>query len=101
MVTAIQPLTTPSTAFGDAIRTLYGCGATWVYSVPVQVMLSRGRRWQGRVQVFRLHGHAFATWAYAWPHPTAQARDGGFVAILRQGEINCAEAAVRAAYRES
>ena len=98
--TAVTNRQSPAT-LSDGIRNLYGCEATWLDSVRVKQQLTKGTVWEGTVHVFRLHGHAAATWCYAWTHASAGAMERGFVAILRQPPVDSAEAAVRAAYLKS
>lgn len=88
--------TPPLDALRETIRDLHGCESRWAGSRPVTETLPGGTTWSGEVQVFTLIDHPAATRAYAWAHPTDE---GGvrYMAVLHEGPVNSAQAAVRAA----
>ena len=86
----------PTKALIEAIRSLHGCDATWIESVPVKETFHGQTVWEGTVQVFTLQGHPTATLCYAWSYVT-EGEKRRFVAVLRQGPVNSPETAVRAA----
>lgn len=82
----------------EVIRRLHGAEATHVETVPIKETFQGKTVWEGRVEVFDLHGHPSANRAYAWAHQTD---DPGnpvrHVTVLHAGPINSAITAVRAA----
>jgi hypothetical protein len=80
----------------DAIRKLHGCGSKWIESVPVHEAFEGRTVWQGQVQVFDLLGHSESTRAYAWSHAGAREGSRRIVAVLHNGPVDSAQAAVRA-----
>jgi hypothetical protein len=53
--------------------------------------------WQGRVEVFRLHGHPTAWHAYAWSHLESSNDEGErIVTVLRIAPVESPLTAVRA-----
>ena len=65
----------------DAIRDLHGLEAEHFRSEPVYEMFQGKVAWEGVVQVFRVHGHPKARYAYAWSHET-DAGGRRYVAVL-------------------
>jgi hypothetical protein len=53
--------------------------------------------WEGVVQVFELKDHPKATRCYAWSHGLDSSKKRRFFAVLHQGPLDSAQAAVRAA----
>ena len=79
----------------DAIRDLHGLEAEHFRSEPVYEMFQGKVAWEGVVQVFRVHGHPKARYAYAWSHET-DAGGRRYVAVLGIPPVNSAQDAVRA-----
>jgi len=80
-----------------AILDLHGCNATWIKSVPVKEIFEGETVWEGVVQVFDLIDHPKATRCYAWSHELEGSKKRRFFAVLHQGKIDSAKAAVKAA----
>ena len=80
-----------------AIRDLHGCDSTWVKSVAVTETFRGEIVWRGTVEVFDLIDHATATRCYAWSHAVDGSEKRRYVAVLHEGPVDSAEAAVRAA----
>jgi hypothetical protein len=82
----------------QAIRSLYGCQAEYVQTVPVKETFQGQTVWQGDVEIFDIRGHPKATRAYAWAH-ASRANDQGkrYVAVLELPPVDSPEAAVKAA----
>src|SRR5262252_1124271 len=53
---------------GDAIQRLHGCAAKHVQTVPLTEQVQGKIRWQGKVEMFDVSGHATATRCYAWAY---------------------------------
>ena len=80
------------------IRSLHGCDATWVESVPVREVFQGRVIWAGPVEVFTLTGHAKAKRGYAWSHRAgADDSDERFVAVLEIPPVDSPQAAVKVA----
>lgn len=79
-----------------AILDLHGCKAMWVESVPVKETFQGRTVCEGIVQIFNLFGHPPASRCYAWSHETENGKRK-FFAVLHQGPVDSAQAAVRAA----
>jgi hypothetical protein len=79
----------------DAIRDLHGLEAEHFRSEPVYETIQGKVAWEGVVQVFRVHGHPKARYAYAWSHET-DAGGRRHVAVLGIPPVNSAQDAVRA-----
>lgn len=80
-----------------AIKSLHGCDADHVSSVPVHETFRGQVVWDGVVEVFDLKGHPKAKRCYAWSHlhgPKDEERR--FVAVLEIPPVSSAETAVRA-----
>lgn len=84
-------------ALVKAILDLHGCKATWIESVPVREVFEGDTVWEGVVQVFDLQDHPKATRCYAWSHGLENSKKRRFFAVLDQGSVDSAQAAVRAA----
>lgn len=82
-------------ALRQAIQDLHGCDSRWVGSRAVTETFHGETAWEGQVEVFVLEGHPTANRAYAWAHEgdTGSPR---YVAVLHQGPVDSAQAAVRA-----
>lgn len=87
----------PNQSLKRAIRDLHGCDSTWVESVAVTETFQGQTVWDGTVEVFDLHGHATAARCYAWSHTVDGSEKRRYVAVLYQGPVDSARAAVRAA----
>ena len=82
----------------DVIRNLHEVESTHVDSVPVLEMFNGQVVWDGRVEVFQLHGHPKAKHAYAWSHDTDDPDNPKrHVTVLHMGPITSPLLAVRAA----
>jgi hypothetical protein len=79
----------------EAIRHLHGLEATWIESVPVVETHEGQTMWAGEVQVFAVE-HPKASRVCAWSHETTPGKRR-FHAVLGQGQVNSALAAVRLA----
>jgi hypothetical protein len=79
-----------------AIRDLHGLESEHVRSEPVRETFRGEVAWDGVVEVFRVHSHPQAQFAYAWDHETDS---GGrkYIAVLGIDPIRSAVDAVRAA----
>jgi len=89
-----------------AIRSLHGCKAVWVESVPVKETFQGDIVWEGTVQVFDLKDHPAASRCYAWSFVTdEETGKRKFFAVLHQGPVdsplNAVRAAIVAEYRET
>jgi hypothetical protein len=80
----------------DAIRSLHGCEATYLETVPVTEIFQGKIAWQGDVEVFNIRGHPKAKRCYAWAHDTDNASKR-YVAVLELPPVDSAQKAVRAA----
>jgi hypothetical protein len=80
----------------EVIRDLHGLASTHLRSEPVHETFSDQTVWEGVVEVFTVHGHPHAGFAYAWSHETDE---GGrrYVAVLGVPPVESARDAVRAA----
>ncbi len=87
---------TSQEALRGAIRDLHGCESRWTGSRPVTETFRGEVAWQGQVEVFDLIDHPAAERAYAWAHGTDEGRTR-YVAVLHEGPVDSAQAAVRAA----
>lgn len=82
----------------DVIRSLHDVEATHVDSVPVLEIFNGETVWDGRVEVFQLHGHPKAQHAYAWSHDTDDPDNPKrHVTVLHMGPVTSPQLAVRAA----
>lgn len=54
----------------DVIRRLHGVESSHIETVPVKEEFGGQIVWDGKVEVFKLHGHPKANRAYAWAHDT-------------------------------
>jgi hypothetical protein len=54
----------------DVIRRLHGVESSHVETVPVKEVFGGEMVWDGKVEVFKLHGHPKANRVYAWAHDT-------------------------------
>jgi len=83
-------------ALRQTIRDLHGCDARWAGSRSITETFRGDTVWEGQVEVFTLIDHPTAKRAYAWAHET-DAGTPRYVAVLHQGPVDSAQAAVRAA----
>jgi hypothetical protein len=82
----------------DVIRRLHGAEATHVESVPVKETFKGQTVWEGKVEVFKLHGHPKAPRVYAWSHDTDDPKQPRkHVTVLHIPPVLSAAMAVRAA----
>lgn len=81
----------------DVIRHLHGSDASHVETVPVREVWGGQTVWEGRVEVFDLHGHPDAPRVYAWAHETEDADRRRHVTVLHIPPAVSPETAVRAA----
>jgi hypothetical protein len=80
----------------QAIRDIHGLQSEHVRSEPVRAVFHGRAAWDGTVEVFKLFGHASATYAYAWSHETDEGTRA-CVAVLGVPPVHSAQDAVRAA----
>ena len=78
----------------QAIRELHGFKSTHLRSVPVNETFE-GTVWNGTVEIFQVHGHPRAGFAYAWSCEDDDDKKR-YVAILGLALVNSALDAVRA-----
>lgn len=78
-----------------AIRDLHGLDSEHVESVQVHERFNGKTIWRGTVEVFRVHGHPQAEFAYAWSHDTDDGKVN-HVAVLGLPPVKSAVDAVRA-----
>lgn len=82
----------------DIIRQMHGAEATHVDSVPVLESFDGHTVWDGRVEVFKLHGHPKAAHVYAWSHHTDDPKNPKrHVTVLHLGPVTSPQTAVQAA----
>jgi len=82
----------------DVIRRLHGVESNHVESVPVKEMFRGETVWEGKVEVFKLHGHPKAPRVYAWSHDTDDPEHPKrHVTVLHIPPVLSAAMAVRAA----
>jgi hypothetical protein len=82
----------------NAIRRLHGVEASHIESVPVKEVFRGETVWEGKVEVFKLHGHPKANRAYAWSHDTGDPNHPRtYVTVLHIPPVLSAAIAVRAA----
>ena len=79
----------------QAIRDLHGFKSSHHKSVVVNEMYHGSPLWNGTVEVFQIHGHPRAGFAYAWSYEDDEHRPQ-YVAVLGIAPVNSAEDAVRA-----
>ncbi|MGO9116725.1 MAG: hypothetical protein ACLQPD_03840 [Desulfomonilaceae bacterium] len=88
----------PTEALIEAIRSLHGCKAMWIESVPIKETFQGEVVWEGTVQVFSLFGHPTVSCCYAWSHVTNEKTGKRkFFAVLHQGPVDSPLNAVRSA----
>ncbi len=92
----MKSIEVPIEILSKAITDIHGCKALWVESVHVKETFQGKTVWEGVVQVFNLFGHPPASRCYAWGHEMEDGEDKLF-AVLHQGSVNSAQAAVRTA----
>src|SRR4051812_18542223 len=63
-------------------RTVHGCEAQFLYSIPVQESFENSSHWQGAVWLFKLTGHPKAKFGYAWLHPNSAGDDLEVTTVL-------------------
>jgi hypothetical protein len=90
----------------DVIRRLHGVESSHLETVPVKEIFGGQTVWDGKVEVFKLHGHSKANKAYAWAHDTDNPqRPRRHVTVLHIPPVTSPQLAVKAAivqeYRES
>jgi hypothetical protein len=82
----------------NAIRRLHGVESSHIESVPVKEVFRGETVWEGKVEVFKLHGHPKANRAYAWSHDTGDPNHPRkHVTVLHIPPVLSAAMAVRAA----
>ena len=82
----------------DVIHKLHGAEATHVESVPVKETFQGQTVWEGKVEVFKLHGHPKANRVYAWAHDTDDPqKPKRHVTVLHIPPVTSAVMAVKAA----
>lgn len=82
----------------DVIRHLHGVESSHIESVPVKEVFRAETVWEGKVEVFKLHGHPRAPKAYAWSHDTGDpSHPREHVTVLHVPPVLSAAMAVRAA----
>jgi hypothetical protein len=90
----------------DVIRRLHGVESSHIETVPVKEEFGGQIVWDGKVEVFKLHGHPKANKAYAWAHDTDNPqRPRRHVTVLHIPPVTSPQLAVKAAivqeYREA
>ena len=81
-----------------AVQELHKCGAIYRRTVPVHEVFRGQTVWQGKVEVFDLHGHPKAKRCYAWGYPNEKQPDRlDVVAVLEIPPVVSPETAVKAA----
>ena len=88
------------------IRRLHGVESSHIETVPVKEVFGGQTVWDGKVEVFKLHGHPKAHKAYAWVHDTDNPqRPRRHVTVLHIPPVTSPQLAVKAAivqeYREA
>ena len=90
----------------DVIRRLHGVESSHIETVPVKEEFGGQIVWDGKVEVFKLHGHPKANKAYAWAHDTDNPQSTRrHVTVLHIPPVTSPQLAVKAAivqeYREA
>jgi hypothetical protein len=81
----------------DVIRRLHGVDSSHAESVPIKETFEGRTVWEGKVEVFDLHGHPAAPKAYAWAYETDNPKKPRHVTVLHMGPVTSPLLAVRAA----
>ena len=82
----------------DVIRRLHGVESSHVETVPVKEIFGGETIWDGKVEVFKLHGHPKANRVYAWAHDTDDPqKPKRHVTVLHIPPVTSAVMAVKAA----
>jgi hypothetical protein len=82
----------------DVIKRLHGVEASHVETVPVKEVFGGETVWEGKVEVFKLHGHPKANRVYAWAHDTDDPKKPRrHVTVLHIPPVTSAVMAVKAA----
>ena len=81
----------------DAIRRLHGVESSHIETVPVKEVFGGQTVWDGKVEVFELHGHPKANRVYAWAHDTDDPLQPRHVTVLHIPPVTSAVMAVKAA----
>ena len=82
----------------DVIRRLHGVESSHIESVPVKETFKGETVWDGKVEIFKLHGHPKAPRVYAWSHDTDDPKQPRkHVTVLHIPPVLSAAMAVRAA----
>lgn len=82
----------------EVIRRLHGVEASHLESVPVKEVFRGETVWEGKVEVFKLHGHPKAPRVYAWSHDRDDPNQPKkHVTVLHLAPVLSAAMAVRAA----
>jgi hypothetical protein len=80
-----------------AFRTLHGCEAEFMYTVPVKETFRGKTAWEGDVELFKLAGHPKTSFGYGWGFPNEK-RGGKLdvVTVLELPPVGTPEDAVKA-----
>ena len=78
-------------------KTVHGCAAKFMHTVPVREVFPGKKIWDGAVWLFKITGHPEAKFGYAWLHPNDAGNDLEITTALELGKIDSAQRAVRAA----
>jgi hypothetical protein len=78
-----------------AIKDLHGFSSTHVQSVPIHETFKGKTVWEGVVEVFQIHHHKRAGFAYAWSYRDDDGKEH-HVAVLGIPPVNSPQDAVRA-----
>lgn len=82
----------------EIIHKLHGVSCTHIKSVPVTERFNGQVIWDGVVEVFQLHGHPKAAYAYAWSHEADNPKQPKrSVTVLNIPPVVSPETAVRVA----
>jgi hypothetical protein len=79
-----------------AVERRHGARANWEARVPVRQTSEGKLVWEGRVEVFRLLGHAKANLCYAWSERVEGTNRKRFFSVLHAWPVQSALDAVKA-----
>ena len=78
-------------------KTVHGCLAEFLYTVPVREVFPGNKIWDGAVWLFKLTGHPKAQFGYAWLRPNDADDNLEITTVLEIGGVDSAQMAVRVA----
>jgi hypothetical protein len=84
----------------NSVEHLHECTAEFTEAVEVRESFQGKPVWEGIVQIFKLTGHPYACFCYAWSSPIEGSTKRRFFAVLNAPPVNSPQDAVRAAIVE-